>query len=121
MICPTLPFALMVQALFLAQSPAVLSSQTKAKPNLPPEQVAQTSRYLATLAMPMGGYAPNPGAKASLRATLGAVRALRLLGVQPADLIACREFVLGCLTPDGFADAPDQNPAPPPQPFRPWA
>ena len=112
MICPTLPFALMVQALFLAQSPAVLSSQTKAKPNLPPEQVAQTSRYLATLAMPMGGYAPNPGAKASLRATLGAVRALRLLGVQPADLLACREFVLGCLTTDGFADAPDQKPGP---------
>jgi len=84
----------------------------KPKPALPPDQVAQTTRYLAALATPMGGYAPQAGGKASLRATLGAVRGLRLLGVQPADLAACRDFVVACLTPEGFADGPDQMPGP---------
>jgi len=98
--------ALLFLTTFLPAQPAA----AKPKPALPPDQVAQTTRYLAALATPMGGYAPQAGGKASLRATLGAVRGLRLLGVQPADLAACRDFVVACLTPEGFADAPDQQP-----------
>jgi hypothetical protein len=107
MCCPAAPVAFLIPIVLMAQAP-----QTKAKPSLPPDQVAQTTRYLAALAMPMGGYAPAAGGKASLRATLGAVRGLRLLGVEPADMNACRDFVIGCLTPEGFADAPDQKPGP---------
>ena len=88
------------------------AAPSKAKPTLPPDQVAQTTRYLAALAMPMGGYSPQAGSKASLRATLGAVRGLRLLGVQPADLAACRDFVTTCLGYEGFADGPEQKPGP---------
>lgn len=103
-------FSLFQSALFL---PLVMLGQgpaTKPKSVLPAEHCAQTTRFLAALAKPMGGYAQTPMGKVSLRATLGAVRGLRLLGVEPADLPACRDFVIACLTPEGFADAPDEKP-----------
>lgn len=97
--------ALVLSLAMLGQAPA-----SKPKSVLPADHCAQTTRFLATLAKPMGGYAQTPMGKASLRATLGAIRGLRLLGVEPADLPACRDFVIACLTPEGFADAPDEKP-----------
>jgi prenyltransferase beta subunit len=68
-----------------------------------------TIAYLHKLQNRDGGFLATAGAKiSSLRATNGALRALKYFGGKPPDRDACAEFVKSCFDKDsgGFADAP---------------
>jgi prenyltransferase beta subunit len=84
-----------------------------------PEQIASTVKYVRSLQTEAGGFMaratdvagkePNPP---SLRATTGALRALRYFGGEPKDLAACKRFVASCFDKEsgGFVDAPGGKP-----------
>ena len=67
---------------------------------------AATRAWILSLESIEGGFASQPGGKPSLRATLGAIRALKKLQAKPANPGKIRSFVEKCLGPDGFADQP---------------
>jgi prenyltransferase beta subunit len=84
-----------------------------------PEQIKATVAYLRSLQTESGGFTaraasaagkePNPP---SLRATSGALRALKYFGGEAKDREACKRFVTACFdkTTGGFADAPRGKP-----------
>src|SRR5258708_34359162 len=98
--------------LLLVLSHATIKAQT-------PEQIHATVKYLHSLQTEKGvftarsadaaGKEPNPP---SLRATVGALRALRYFGGAPKDREACKRFVASCFDKEtgGFADAPGGKP-----------
>jgi hypothetical protein len=93
-------FALLVPAPLFAQS----ADETKA-----------AIRFLASLQQPDGGFIPAPSdprvsvaAKSSLRATSGAVRAIKYLGADVPNKDKALAFVKSCYLEDagGFTDTP---------------
>jgi hypothetical protein len=98
--------------LFLVATATALYAQT-------PEQIEATVRYLRSLQAENGGFKarsadaagkePNPP---SLRATVGALRALKYFGGEPKEGEACKRFVAGCFQKEtgGFTDAPGGRP-----------
>src|SRR4051812_7798489 len=77
------------------------------------EQKKETIAYLRKLYHKEGGFAPSANAaKAGLRATSSALRALKYFGGASPDPAADAAFVKGCFdkASGGFADAPGGKP-----------
>jgi prenyltransferase beta subunit len=78
-----------------------------------PEQKKATITYLRSLQMDGGGFRPaDKESEPSLRATSGALRALKYFGGEPRDRDRCRDFVASCYdkATGGFADHPGGKP-----------
>src|SRR6516162_4120844 len=84
-----------------------------------PTEKHGTIAFLQNLQSPDGGFMPAPpgranssGAASSLRATSGAVRALKHCGGAPRDTAACARFVTDCWDKSalGFVDQPHGKP-----------
>lgn len=78
-----------------------------------PEQKKATITYLRSLQTDAGGFRPtDKESEPSLRATSGALRALKYFGGEPRDRDRCRDFVASCYdkTTGGFADQPGGKP-----------
>jgi prenyltransferase beta subunit len=99
-------------AVFVVGCPALLHAQT-------PEEVQASVQYLRSLQTDSGSFTirsadaagqdPNPP---SLRATVGALRALKYFGGEAKDVAACKKFVAACFDKEvgGFADKPGGKP-----------
>jgi prenyltransferase beta subunit len=99
-------------AVFVLSCPALLQAQTR-------EEIQATVQYLRPLQTDGGGFMarsadaagkePNPP---SLRATVGALRALKYCDSEPKDVAACKKFVTACFDKErgGFADGPGGKP-----------
>ncbi len=76
------------------------------------EEKKQTIAYVRSLQNPDGGFAPEKGAKSSLRATSAAVRALKYFGGDVPNRTATALFVVKCYDKDSgtFADTPGGKP-----------
>jgi prenyltransferase beta subunit len=78
-----------------------------------PEQKQATIAYVCSLQTDSGGFRPSAKEnEPSLRATTGALRALKYFGGEPRDRDRCREFVVSCFdkSTGGFADHPGGKP-----------
>jgi prenyltransferase beta subunit len=99
---PRFSLALLVAFCFLAPA----SSQT-------PEQKKATIAYVRSLQTDAGGFRPSEKEREpNLRATTGALRALKYFGGEPRDRDRCRDFVASCYDKEsgGFADHPGGKP-----------
>ena len=76
------------------------------------EEKRATVAFVQRLQAPDGGFPPAPSGaqpqQSSLRASLGAIRALKYFGGEPRDREACTRFVSACYDKEtgGFADRP---------------
>lgn len=77
-----------------------------------PEQKKATVAYLRDLQDRDGGFRPQASDPPGLRASSGALRALKYFGGEPRDRQACARFVARCFDPGsgGFADQPGGKP-----------
>jgi prenyltransferase beta subunit len=76
-----------------------------------PEESKATVAYVRGLQNDDGGFSPRKSTPSSLRATTGALRALKYFGGKPRDREACGRFVAGCFrkAQGGFADRPGES------------
>jgi prenyltransferase beta subunit len=92
--------------------PGVLHSQTR-------EEIQASVQYLRALQTDSGGFTPrsveaagNEPNPPSLRATVGALRALKYFEREAKDVATCKKFVTACFDQEsgGFADGPGGKP-----------
>jgi hypothetical protein len=100
-------------------APFLLLVVVEAAPAQSAEQRGAAVAYLRSLQTPEGGFMPATPSKEndfkanpSLRATSGALRALKYFGGKPKDAEAAAKFIRSCYDKDsgGFADAPEGKP-----------
>jgi prenyltransferase beta subunit len=99
-------------AAFVLSCPALLQAQSR-------EEVQATVEYLRSMQTESGGFTARSADAArkernppSLRATVGALRALKYRDSEPKDVAACKKFVAACFDKEhgGFADGPGGKP-----------
>src|SRR4051794_8691231 len=84
-----------------------------------PQELAQTSRYVAGFQNPDGGFGGSAGGASSLGTTSSAVRVLKYTGGSVPDVLGAIKYVKSCQNAEtgGFASTPrGQNHGPPPAP-----